>query len=152
MATITMYSNNVNKYVLSHEGLVIIQSLFLMEDFMFNKFKEYREYRRNKKVVKKEFITLASDVLPLMSKITGNALQFINFATYVMNECNTLSGEDLANRLQEIINDSIKTFADKFETDETRLYEIIQYIATLDKDDIQKIITEAQVETLHTED
>jgi len=131
---------------------VIIQSLFLMEDFMFNKFKEYREYRRNKKVVKKEFITLASDVLPLMSKITGNALQFINFATYVMNECNTLSGEDLANRLQGIINDSIKTFADKFETDETRLYEIIQYIATLDKDDIQKIITEAQVETLHTED
>lgn len=131
---------------------MIIQSLFLMEDFMFNKFKEYREYRRNKKVVKKEFITLASDVLPLMSKITGNALQFINFATYVMNECNTLSGEDLANRLQGIINDSIKTFADKFETDETRLYEIIQYIATLDKDDIQKIITEAQVETLHTED
>ena len=118
---------------------------------MFNKFKEYREYRRNKKIVKKEFIALASDVLPLMSKITGNALQFINFATYVMNECNTLSGEDLANRLQEIINDSIKTFADKFETDETRLYEIIQYIATLDKNDIQKIITEAQVETLHTE-
>lgn len=119
---------------------------------MFNKFKEYREYRRNKKVIKKEFVALASDILPLMSKVAGNALQFINFATYVMNECNTLSGEDLANRLQEIINDSVKTFADKFETDDARLYEIVQYIATLDKNDIQKIITDAQIETLHTED
>ena len=119
---------------------------------MFNKFKEYMEYRRNKKVVKNELISLASTTLPLVSKVTGNALQLINFATYVMNECNTLSGEDLANRLQEIINDSVKIFADKFETDDARLYEIIQYIATLDKDDIQKIITEAQIETLHTKD
>lgn len=119
---------------------------------MFNKIKEYREYRKNKKAVKRELVAIASNTLPLVSKTTGNALKFVNFATHVMEECNNLGSEELANRLQEIINDSVKTFVDKFETDESRLFEIIQYIATLNKEDIQKIIVNAQVETLHTKE
>ena len=69
-----------------------------------------------------------------------------------MEECNSLGSEELANKLQEIINDTIKILADKFETDESRLFEIMQYIATLSKEDIQKIIVSSQVETLHTEE
>lgn len=116
------------------------------------KIRKYREYRKNKKAVKRELVAIASNTLPLVSKTTGNALKFVNFVTHIIEECNNLSGEELANRLQEIINDSVKTFADKFETDESRLFEIVQYIATLSKEDIQKIIVSAQVETLHTEE
>lgn len=119
---------------------------------MFNKIKEYREYRKNKKAVKRELVAIASNTFPLVSKTTANALKFVNFATHVMEECNSLGSEELANKLQEIINDTIKILADKFETDESRLFEIMQYIATLSKEDIQKIIVSSQVETLHTEE
>ena len=119
---------------------------------MLNKIKEYREYRKNIKTTKKAIAKLGSTALPLIATTSENALKFVQFATHVMNECKGLDGEELADKLQDIIMDAVKVLADKFETDETRLFEIAQYIATLNKEDIQKIISHAQVETLHIED
>ena len=119
---------------------------------MFKKIKEYLEYRKNKKIVEKELTRIAVTTLPIIGKTSANALKFINFITYVLNECDKLGGEDLANRLQEIILEVVKTFADKFETDETRLFEIVKYIANMNPDEIKKIIINAQVETLYDKD
>lgn len=116
---------------------------------MFNQIKEYLEYRKNKKIAKKELTKIAATTLPIISKASTNTLKFVNFITYVLNECDKLGGEDLANRLQEIILEVVKTFADKFETDETRLFEIVKYIANMNPDEIKKIIINAQVETLY---
>ena len=115
---------------------------------MIKRIKEYFEYKRNLKKVKREIVKLGSTTLPLANLITSNALDLVNFATKVINECGNLEGDKLLDRLQSIIKDSISVFANKFETDEERLFEIVKYIATLDKSDIQKIITDAQVETL----
>lgn len=115
---------------------------------MIKRIKEYFEYKRNLKKVKREIIRLGSTTLPLANLITSNALDLVNFATKIINECGNLEGDKLLDRLQSIIKDSISIFANKFETDEERLFEIVKYIATLDKSDIQKIITDAQVETL----
>lgn len=119
---------------------------------MFKKIKEYLEYRKNKKIAKKELAKIVATTLPIISKASTNTLKFVNFITYVLNECNKLGGEDLANKLQEIILEVVKTFADKFETDETRLFEIVKYIANLTPDEIKKIIINAQVETLYDKD
>lgn len=116
---------------------------------MFNKIKEYLEYRKNKKIVEKELAKIAANTLPIISKASTNTLKFVNFITYVLDECNKLGGEDLVNRLQEIMTETINTFADKFETDETRLFEIVKYIANMSPDEIKKIIINAQVETLY---
>ena len=116
---------------------------------MITKFKEYLEYRKNKKIAKRELTRIAVTILPVIGKTSANALKFINFITYVLNECDKLGGEDLANRLQEIILEAVKTFADKFETDETRLFEIVKYIANMSPNKIKKTIVNAQVETLY---
>lgn len=116
---------------------------------MIKKVKEYFEYKKNLRTVKRNIIKFGSTALPLVNLITKNALDLINFATRVLDECNNLKEDELLDRLQSIIKESTSVLADKFETDEARLFEIVKYIVTLDKADIQKIITDAQVETLN---
>lgn len=112
---------------------------------MFGKIKEYFTYRKNLKMIKRELTEVAANTLPLISTTTSNALDFVNFLTHVADECNKLSGK-------ELISTIIREIADKLETDETRIYEILQYISTLSKEDMRKIVIHAQVETLPTKD
>lgn len=119
---------------------------------MFKRMKEYREYRNNMRVAKREFAKLASTSLPLISLTSANALKFVQFVTKVMNECNDFADEELLDRLETITHDTVSVFADKFEVDEPRLFEILQYISTLSTEDLRKIVVDATVETLHTGD
>lgn len=109
---------------------------------MFKKIKKYLEYRHNKKHVKQELVHVCTTVMQLFSTASSQGLNLISFAVNVMNECKELSGEKLVAAL-------VTALAEKLETEEPRIYELIQYIAALSKEDIQKIITHAQVETLH---
>ena len=118
---------------------------FFMEGkSMIKKIKDYIEYRKNLRAVKKELVKAAATTLPLVSKTASNALRLVNFATYVMEECAKLGGDNLADRLQEIISDAIKTFAAKFETDESSLFETVQYIARMSPEEIRKVALSAQ--------
>lgn len=112
---------------------------------MFGKIKEYFTYRKNIKTVKRELVQTAANTLPFFTKTTLEVLDFVNFISHVTSECNKMEG-------QELISAVIGEIADKLETDETRIFEIIQYIFTLDIQDLKEIVTKAQVETLDTED
>lgn len=107
---------------------------------MFNKIKNHFEYKRNLKKVKQELVGIGANLFPLINKTTSNALNAVNFITHVVEECNKLEGK-------ELISTVIETVANKLETDESRLYEIIQYIATMSKEDLQKVLVHAMVET-----
>ena len=110
---------------------------------MFGKVKRYFKYRKNVKTVKRELAQTAANTLLLFTKTTSGALDFVNFISHVAGECGKLEG-------QELISAVIGEIADKLETDETRVFEIIQYIFTLDIKDLKEIVTKAQVETLDT--
>ena len=116
---------------------------------MIKKIKEYFEYKKNLRTVKRNIVKFGSTALPLVNLVTKNALGLVNFATRVLDECSNLKEDELLDRLQLIIKDSTSVLADKFETDEARLFEIVKYIVTLDITDIQKIIADAQVETMN---
>lgn len=112
---------------------------------MFGKIREYFTYRKNVKTVKRELAQTAANTLPLFTKTTSEVLDFVNFTSHVINECKKMEG-------QELISAVIGEIADKLETDETRIFEIIQYIFTLDIKDLKGIVTKAQVETFDTGD
>ena len=112
---------------------------------MFGKIKEYFIYRKNVNTVKGELAESAANILPLFAKTTSEALDLVNFMSHVASECGKLEG-------QELISAVTGGIADKLETDETRVFEIIQYIFTLDIKDLNKIVTKAQVETLDAGD
>ena len=115
---------------------------------MLKKIKEYIQYKREIRKVKKEALAILNNVLPLVTTTSSNALKIIGFLINVAKVCNNLGENELMDRLQSIFMETIKTFADKFETDETRIYEIIEYMAKLSPADIQKVISYAQVKTL----
>ncbi|MCI9077333.1 MAG: hypothetical protein HFH68_00220 [Lachnospiraceae bacterium] len=112
---------------------------------MFGKIKKYFIYRKNMKTAKRELVQIAANTLPLFTKTTSEALSYVNFISHVTHECGKLEG-------QELVSAIVHELADKLETDETRIFEIIQYIFTLDIKDLKKIVVKAQVETLDTVD
>lgn len=107
---------------------------------MLKRMKEYFEYKKKVKKVKREVIEFGATLFPLINKTTSNALNFVNFLTHIMEECNKLEGD-------ELITSVLNVIADKFETNESRLYEIVKYIATMSKEDLQKVLIHAMVET-----
>lgn len=113
------------------------------------KIKNYFEYRKNRKIFKKNITKLGNTILPLINIITSSGLNIVAFATKLVETCGNLEGEELIKETHNLFIDSLEVFANKFEVDEERLYEIVKYIATLDKDDIKKILMDAQISTLH---
>lgn len=110
--------------------------------------KAYKKYKKNMKKVKYELVDTMVNVFPIMNTISSDGLKMLNFFKYAMGELKSLEGAELADRTQALITDSIKTFADKFETDESRLFEITNYIVNLSPKEIQGIISHAIVETM----
>ncbi len=111
---------------------------------MFIKIKRYFIYRKNIKTIKRELAQTIANTLPLISKATSDAKSIIDFASHIINECGKLNG-------QELISAIASELANKLETDETRIFQIIQYIFTMDIEDIKKIIINAQIESLDIE-
>lgn len=109
---------------------------------MSHKIKEYITYKRNHKAVKRELTQIGASTLPLITNTATQGLNIVNFVIHIMNECSNLGEEKLIAAI-------IKELADKLETDEPRLYEIIQYLSRLDVADLKKVVTNAQMETMH---
>lgn len=110
---------------------------------MFGKIKEYFTYRKNIKTVKRELVQTAANTLPFFTKTTSEVLDFTNFVSHLISECGKMEG-------QELVSAVTSGIADKLETDEARVFEIIQYIFTLDVQDLREIVTKAQAETFDT--
>ena len=111
---------------------------------MINKFKEYLEYRRNKKIAKRELAKMAATTLPVIREVSDKGTDIAKFVVKLTNETKNIKGE----RLIELVLNELST---ALQTNNNRLIEILAHIASLSPEDIQKIIVHSVVETMDTD-
>lgn len=106
---------------------------------MINKFKEYLEYRRNKRIAKRELANL-----PVIRELSDKGTDIAKFVVKLTNETKNIKGE----KLVELVLNELST---ALQTSNNRLIEILAYITSLSPEDIQKIIVHSVVETMDTD-
>ena len=111
---------------------------------MINKIKEYLEYRRNKKIAKRELAKMATTTLPVIREVSGKGTDIAKFVVKLTNETKNIKGE----RLIELVLNEVST---ALQTDNNRIIEILTYMASLSPQDIQKILVHSVAETIHTD-
>lgn len=107
---------------------------------MIKRIKEYIEYRNNRKIVKKELLSIASATLPLINNFYSKGSNAVEFLIKLVDATQNTQGEKL-------IEITIKELSEMLKTDNQRIVEILSYMATLSPEDIQKIIIHSMVET-----
>ena len=108
---------------------------------MINKFKEYLEYRRNKKIAKRELVKMAATTLPVIREVSDKGTDIAKFVVKLTNETKNIKGE----RLVEMVLNEVST---ALKTDNNRIIEILTYMAGLSPQDIQKVLVHSIAETL----
>lgn len=111
---------------------------------MTNKIKEYLQYRRNKRIAKRELAKMAATTLPVVSEVSEKGTDIAKFIINLVNATKNVDGE----KLVEITLNELST---ALQTSNNRLIEILTYVASLSSEDIQKIITHSIVETMDTD-
>lgn len=111
---------------------------------MINRIKEYFEYRKNKKIAKKELARMAATTLPVIREVSDKGADIAKFVVKLTNETKNIKGE----RLVELVLNEVST---ALQTSNNRLIEILAYITSLSPEDIQKIIVHSVVETMDTD-
>lgn len=111
---------------------------------MINKFKEYLEYRRNKKLAKRELAKMAATTLPVIREISDKGTDIAKFVIKLTNDTKNIKGE----RLVELVLNELSTV---LQTSNNKLIEVLSYVASLSPEDIQKIIVHSVVETMDTD-
>lgn len=111
---------------------------------MINRMKEYLEYRRNKKIAKRELAKMAATTLLVIREVSDKGADIVNFVVKLTNETKNIKGE----RLIELVLNEVST---ALQTDNSRIIEILSYIANLKIDEVQKILVHSVVETIPTD-
>lgn len=102
------------------------------------RFLQWLEYRRNRRIAKRELAKIMSTTLPVVRKVSTSSADIATFALELINTCKGLSGEALVDKL----------FGEAsllLETTQPRLLEIISYMANLSAEEMQKIVTHSIV-------
>lgn len=108
---------------------------------MVSKIKKYLEYRKNKKTVKKELARIGANIMPIIGNASVISRDIILFITKLSNELNNVGGEKFVEMLLSQISEVLQS-------DNKRIVEVFTYIAQLSPKEMQKIITDAVVETM----
>ena len=111
---------------------------------MIKRIKEYLEYRKNKKIAKREFAKMAATTLPVIREISNKGTDIAKFVVKLTNETKNIKGE----RLVELVLNEVSTV---LQTDNNRIIEILTYMASLSPQDIQKVLAHSAVETMPTD-
>ena len=111
---------------------------------MINRIKEYLEYRKNKKIAKREFAKMAATTLPVIREVSDKGTDIAKFIVKLTNETKNIKGE----RLVELVLNEVSTV---LQTDNNRIIEILTYMASLSPQDIQKVLVHSAVETMPTD-
>ena len=111
---------------------------------MINRIKEYFEYRRNKKIAKRELAKIGATTLPVIREVSNKGTDIAKFVVKLTNETKNIKGE----RLVELVLNEVST---ALQTDNNRIIEILTYMASLSPQDIQKILVHSIVETMPTD-
>lgn len=108
---------------------------------MLNRIKEYFEYRRNKKNAKREIAKIAATTLPVVKEFSSNGTDIAKFIVRLTNETKNVKGE----RLVEMVINEVST---ALQTDNSRIIDVLTYMASLSPQDIQKVLVHSMVETM----
>ena len=111
---------------------------------MINKIKEYFEYRKNKRIAKRELAKMAATTLPVIREVSDKGTDIAKFVVKLTNETKNIKGE----KLVELVLNELST---ALQTDNNRIIEIFTYMASLSPQDIQKILVHSIVETMPTD-
>lgn len=108
---------------------------------MINRIKEYLEYRKNKRIAKKELAKIASIALPVIREVSDRGIDIVKFVVKLTNETKNIDGEHLV----EMVLNEVST---ALQTNNNRIIEIFTYMASLSPQDIQKVLVHSMVETM----
>ena len=108
---------------------------------MIKRIKEYLEYRRNRKIAKRELAKMAATTLPVIREVSDKGTDIAKFVVKIINETKNIKGE----RLIELV---LNELSNALQTDNSRIIEILTYMANLKPEDIQKILVHSMVETI----
>ena len=108
---------------------------------MINRIKEYFEYRRNKKIAKRELAKMAATTLPVIREVSGKGTDIAKFVVKLTNDTKNIEGE----RLVELVLNELSA---SLQTDNNRIIEILTYMSSLSPEDIQKVLVHSIAETL----
>ena len=108
---------------------------------MINRIKEYFEYRRNKKIAKRELAKMAATTLPVIREVSDKGTDIAKFIVKLTNETKNIKGE----RLVKMVLNEVST---ALQADNNRIIEILTYMANLSPEDIKKILVHSIAETL----
>ena len=111
---------------------------------MIKRIKEYLEYRKNKKIAKRELVKMAATTLPVIRDVSDKGNDIAKFVVKLINETKNIKGE----RLVELVLNEVST---ALQTDNNRIIEILTYMASLSPQDIQKVLVHSAVETMPTD-
>ena len=111
---------------------------------MIKRIKEYLEYRRNKRIAKRELAKMAATTLPVIREVSDKGTDIAKFIVKLTNETKNIKGE----RLVELVLNEVSTV---LQTDNNRIIEILTYMASLSPQDIQKVLVQSAVETMPTD-
>ena len=108
---------------------------------MIKRIKEYLEYRKNKKIAKREFAKMAATILPVIRNVSDKGADIVKFIVKLTNESKNVEGERLVEMVLNEVSAALKT-------DNNRIIEILTYMASLSPQDIQKVLVHSAVETM----
>ena len=111
---------------------------------MIKRIKEYLEYRKNKKIAKREFAKMVATTLPVIRKVSDKGADIVKFIVKLTNESKNVEGERLVGMVLNEVSAALKT-------DNNRIIEILTYMASLSPQDIQKVLVHSAVETMPTD-
>lgn len=108
---------------------------------MISKIRNYLEYRRNKKIVKKGIIKIGANIVPLIGNASSISKDIIMFITKLSQELGNVEGE-------EFIEMVLNKVSEVLQSDNARIVEILTYITQLSPRELQSIVTDAMVNTI----
>lgn len=110
---------------------------------MFNKIKEYLEYRKNLRIAKMELAQMLSTTLPSIREFAETKANTLDMIKHTALATKNMEGS-------ELVNTVINSIANMFSINHERFIKVGTYLMNLSPDDIQKIIIHSIVETTNT--
>lgn len=108
------------------------------------KIKKYLEYRRNRRIAKRELVKMAATTLPVIREVSDKGTDIAKFVVKLTNAAKNVKNE----KLIELVLNEVST---ALQTDNNRIIEILSYMANLSSEDIQKILVYSMVKTMPTD-
>ena len=107
---------------------------------MINRIKEFLEYRRNKRIAKREFVKMAANTLPVIREVSDKGTDIAKFIIKLVNETKNIEDEKLVGMVLNEVSTVLQT-------DNNRIIEILSYMVNMSHEDIQKVLVHSMVET-----